>query len=441
VGALKPENVSTKQERIAKLARDNPAMAFTSLNHYLDYAWVRYAYECTRKDGAVGVDGQTAEEYAANLEQNLLRLIDRLKSGRYKAPPVRRHYIEKSDGGQRGLGIPCFEDKIAQRAIVMLLEPIYEQDFLDCSFGFRPGRSAHQALQAVRNGIMGRGGRWVLDVDVRKYFASISHAKLRESLARRVTDGVVRRLIDKWLKAGVLEEGQLHYPDAGTPEGGVISPLLANVYLHYVLDEWFAAQVQSRLRRPSTLVRYCDDFVMLFAYKGDAERVLEVLGKRLGKYGLQLHPDKTRMVDFRFRDSAPHDGEASTMATTFDFLGFTHVWGRTRKGRLIVQRRTAKARLARAIRAIDQQCRTMRQWRLRDQHKRLVQMLRGHYAYFSVSGNYERLANLHHQARRCWQKWLSRRSNHSPVTWAAFERVLEALPLPRPRILHRYTGS
>jgi RNA-directed DNA polymerase len=217
---LNPESVSTNQERIAKLARSNPAMAFTSLNHYLDYEWVRYAYECTRKDGAVGVDGQTAEEYAANLEQNLRSLIDRLKSGRYKAPPVRRHYIEKSDGGQRGLGIPCFEDKVAQRAIVMLLEPIYEQDFLDCSFGFRPGRSAHQALQAVWTGIVKRGGRWVLDVDVRKYFASISHAKLREFLARRVTDGVVRRLIDKWLKAGVLEEGQLHYPDAGTPEGG-----------------------------------------------------------------------------------------------------------------------------------------------------------------------------------------------------------------------------
>jgi RNA-directed DNA polymerase len=384
------------------LARSNPAMAFTSLNHNLDYEWVRHAYECTRKDGAVGVDGQTAEEYAANLEQNLLSLIDRLKSGRYKAPPVRRHYIPKSDGsGERGLGIPCFEDKIAQRAIVMLLEPIYEQDFLDCSFGFRPGRSAHQALQAVWKGIMERGGRWVLDVDVRKYFASISHAKLRELLARRVTDGVVRRMIDKWLKAGVLEEGQLYYPEAGTPEGGVISPLLANVYLHYVLDEWFAQQVQPRLRGPSTLVRYCDDFVALFAYKDDAERVLEVLGKRLGKYGLQLHPDKTRMVDFRFRDRAPHEGEASTMATIFDFLGFTHVWARSRKGKALVQQQTAKARLARAIKAIDRQCRVMRHWPLREQHQRLCQMLRGHYAYYGISGNSKRLGNLHERVQRC----------------------------------------
>jgi RNA-directed DNA polymerase len=404
---LKPENVSTKQERIAELARNNPAMAFTSLNQYLDYTWVRYAYECTRKDGAVGVDGQTSEEYAANLEQNLLHLIDRLKSGRYKAPPVRRHYIEKSDGGQRGLGIPCFEDKVAQRAIVMLLEPLYEQCFIDCSYGFRPGRSAHQALQAVWKGIMERGGRWVLDVDVRKYFASISHAKLRECLARRVTDGVVRRLIDKWLKAGVLEEGQLYYPDTGTPEGGVISPLLANVYLHYVLDEWFAVQVQPRLRGPSTLVRYCDDFVMMFAYKDDAERVLEALGKRLGKYGLQLHPDKTRMVDFRFREPPQHDGGALPMATIFDFLGFTHVWGRSRRGKAVVRRQTAKARLARAIKTIDQQCRVMRHLPLRKQHKRLCQMLRGHYAYFGITGNSKRLGNLHERVRRSWQKWLS----------------------------------
>jgi len=244
------------------LARGNPEMAFYTLNQYLDYEWVRYAYECTRKDGAVGVDDQTAEDYAANLEQNLLNLVDQLKSGRYQAPPVRRHYIPKSDGsGERGLGIPCFADKVAQRAIVMLLEPIYEQTFLDCSYGFRPARSAHQALQAVRRAIMERGGRWVLDVDLRKYFDSIDPAKLRECLDRRVTDGVVRRLIDKWLKAGVFEDGQVHYPETGTPQGGVISPCLANVFLHYVLDEWFADQVQPRLRGRSTLVRFADDCV------------------------------------------------------------------------------------------------------------------------------------------------------------------------------------
>jgi len=221
---LKPESVSTKQERIARLTRENPAIAFTSLNQYVDVEWMEYAYECTRKDGAVGVDGQSAEEYAVNLRQNLFGLIDRLKSGRYRAPPVRRHYIAKSDGGQRALGIPSFEDKVAQRAIVMLLEPIYEQDFLDCSFGYRPGRNAHQALQVLRSGIMARRGYWVVEVDVRKYFDSIPRTQLRKILARRVTDGVVRKLIDKWFKAGVLEAGQVHYPDAGTPQGGVVTP-------------------------------------------------------------------------------------------------------------------------------------------------------------------------------------------------------------------------
>jgi RNA-directed DNA polymerase len=420
------------------LARSNPAMAFTSLNHYVDYEWVKYAYECTRKNGAVGVDGQTAEEYAANLERNLLSLIDRLKSGRYQAPPVRRHYIPKTDGGERGLGIPCFEDKVAERAIVMLLEPIYEQDFLDCSFGFRPGRSAHQALRAVRSGIMEGGGRWVLDVDVRKYFASIDHAKLREFLARRVTDGVVRRLIDKWLKAGVLEQGQLHYPEAGTPEGGVVSPILANVFLHYVVDEWFAEEVQPRLRGRSTLVRYCDDFVMLFAYKDDAERVLAVLGKRLGKFGLQLHPDKTRMVDFRFKPSAQHEPGDGTLATTFNFLGFTHLWGRSRKGKVVMRQQTASDRFARTLAAIKQQCRSMRHWPLRDQHRRLCQMLRGHFAYFGISGNSKRLGYLYHQTRRCWRKWLSRRSQKSYLSWERFGRMLEYLPLPLPKIVHPY---
>jgi RNA-directed DNA polymerase len=430
---LKPENVSTKQERIAELARGNPVMAFTSLNHYLDYEWVRYAYECTRKDGAVGVDGQSAEEYAANLEQNLLNLIDRLKSGRYKAPPVRRHYIPKADGGQRALGIPSFEDKIAQRAVVMLLEPIYEQDFLHCSFGFRPGRSAHQALQAVRSAIMERGGRWVLDVDVRKYFASIDRAKLREFLARRVTDGVVRRLIDKWLKAGVLEAGQLFYPDAGTPEGGVISPILANVFLHHVLDEWFAQQVQPRLKGLSTLVRYADDFVMLFEHKEDAERVLTVLGKRLGKFGLQLHPDKTRLVDFRYRGPANVQGGDPTLATTFSFLGFIHLWARSRQGRAVVRQRTAKDRLARALRAIHQQCRLMRHWPLREQHQRLCQMLRGHFAYFGIRGNAKRLSSLRRLAERSWRYWLSRRSRKSSLSWAVFRRLLQSTPLPQPR--------
>lgn len=414
-------------------------MAFTSLNQYLDAEWMRYAFECTRKDGAVGVDGQTGEGYALNLEHNLAELLDQLKSGRYRAPPVRRHYIEKPGGGQRALGIASFEDKVAQRAIVMLLEPIYEQDFLDCSFGYRAGRNAHQALQVLRSGIMRQRGYWVVEVDVQKFFDSIPKAQLRTILARRVTDGVVRKLIDKWLKAGVLEDGQVHYPEAGTPQGSVISPILSNIFLHDVIDEWFTREVQRRLRGPSTLVRFCDDFVMLFAHKEDAERVLVVLGKRLGKFGLQLHPDKTRLVDFRPVGESSDGGE-QMLPTTFVFLGFVHVWGVSRKGNTVVRQFTAKERFARSLKTFAQQCRLMMHWPLTTQHERLCRMLKGHYGYFGITGNYRRLIRLLHEVRRMWRRWLSRRSSKSNLTWERFVRVLQHLALPLPRIVHRYTG-
>lgn len=438
---MKPESVSTKQERIAELARHNRALAFTSLNQYIDYEWVKYAYERTGKDAALGVDGQSAQDYALDLERNLCSLTERLKSGRYRAIAVRRHYIDKRDGGQRALGIPSFEDKVAQRAIVMLLEPIYEQDFRDCSYGFRPGRSAHQALRALSDGIWNGGGRWLLDVDVRKYFASIERAKLRECLARRVKDGVVRRLIDKWLKAGVLEAGQLHHPPTGTPEGGVISPLLANVFLHYVVDEWFAEQVQKRVHGPSSLVRYADDFIMLFTRRADAERVLDVLGKRLEKYGLQLHPDKTRVIDFRFKDRSPRVLADSGFPTSFNFLGFAHAWVITRKGKATVRQLMAKDRLARALKALGEQCRHMRHWSLPEQHARLCQMLRGYYAYFGIGGNARRLGHLRYHAERYWRKWLSRRSAKRRLGWVQFARLLKLFPLPAPRISHPYATS
>ena len=414
-------------------------MAFTSLNHYLDVEWMRYAYECTRKDGAVGVDGQTAEGYTLNLERNITDLLDRLKSARYRAPPVRRHYLEKPDGGERAIGIPAFEDKVAQRAIVMLLESIYEQDFRDCSFGYRPKRNAHQALQVLRKGVMVQRGYWVVEVDVRKYFDSIPRAELRTILARRVTDGVVRRLIDKWLKAGVLEDGQVHYPEAGSPQGGVVSPILSNVFLHHVVDEWFAREVQPRLCGPSTLIRFCDDFVMLFAHKADAERVLAVLGKRLGRFGLQLHPDKTRLVDFR-PERVPTEDAAGTLPTTFVFLGFLHTWSRSRKGNKVVRQFTAKERLARSLKRFNQQCRGMMHWPLNAQHDRLCQMLKGHYAYFGITGNFRRLGRLHHTVQRVWRKWLSRRSRQGHLSWQRFKRLLERFSLPVPRIVHQYAS-
>jgi group II intron reverse transcriptase/maturase len=432
--------VQTKQEQIAELARNNPRMAISTLQHHIDYEWVLYAYERTRKDGAVGVDGQTAEDYAANLEQNLMSLIDRIKSGQYYAPAVRRHYIPKGDGGRRGLGIGSFENKVAERAIVMLMEPVYEQVFLDCSHGFRPNRSAHGALQSVWTAVMKQGGRWILDVDVRKFFDSLVPAKLRELLDRRVTDGVVRRMIDKWLKAGVLEDGQIHYPDLGTPQGGVVSPLLANVYLHYVLDEWFAEQVKPRLRGTATLARFADDFVIVFQYKEDAERVLAVMGNRLGKYGLQLHPDKTQLVDFRAGRKPQHVGD-DAMPSTFNFLGFAHIWGKSRRGRNVMRRVTAKDRFARTVAAIDAACRRMRHAPLREQSRILCLKLRGHMAYFGITGNFRRIARLVNEAQRSWRKWLSRRSDKSRVPWDAFLRVVKQFPLPRPRIYRRYAAT
>jgi group II intron reverse transcriptase/maturase len=439
-GALKPEGVSTKQRRIAELARANPKMAFTSLSHHIDEEWLRYAFDLTRKDGAVGVDGQRAAEYEMNLEENLRGLLGRIKSGSYRAPPVRRALIPKADGKMRPLGIPTFEDKVAQRAIALLLEPIYEHDFLPCSFGFRPGKSPHQALNELRSFIMENNSRWVLDVDLRAYFDTIDHAHLRSLLARRVVDGVIRRMIDKWLKAGVLDNGQLHRAKVGTPQGGVISPLLANIFLHYVLDEWFATDVKPRMKRKSALVRYCDDFVLVFEDFLDCRRVLAVLGKRVGRFGLSLHPEKTCMVDFRFK--RPNgQRHAATQGTTFDFLGFTHIWGLSRNRKNVVYQVTAKARFTRALRAVKDWCRRWRHSSLTVQHARLSRMVLGHYAYYGVTGNHRRLRWYLHQVERIWWKWLSRRSRANAIPGRRFDRILKRYPLPPTRIVHRYAAT
>ncbi len=435
---MEPTSVSTKRERIAALARQSPTMALTSLNHHLDEEWLRYAYELTRKDGAVGIDGQTAQDYAVHLEENLRDLLERIKSGRYQAPPVRRVEIPKADGSKRPLGIPTFEDKVAQRAIVLLMEPIYEQDFQDCSFGFRPGRSAHQALRHLRSRIMENNGRWVLDVDLRRYFETIDHGHLRDFLAKRVVDGVVRRMIDKWLKAGVLEGAQWSRSDRGTPQGGVISPLLANVYLHYVLDDWSEQEVVPRMKRATTLVRYCDDFVLVFDDFLDCVRVQRVLGKRLARFGLSLNLDKTLTVDFRFKrpDGKRHP---ATQATSFTFLGFLHVWGKSRRGKNVIYQRTAKDRYARALRSIHLWCRKNRHWPLVKQHAMLTRKMRGHYAYYGITGNGKRLRWYAHQVQRIWRYWLTRRTRGWRLRWDRFQRILDRYPLPNPTIVHQYT--
>jgi group II intron reverse transcriptase/maturase len=428
--------VFTKQQRIAQLAQQNSTMGFTSLNHHLDLEWLIRAYVLTRKDGAAGVDGQTAEQYAEHLRENLRDLLERAKSGRYVAPPVRRVYIPKGTGGDlRPLGIPTFEDKILQRAVLMLLEPIYEEDFLDCSFGFRPGRSAHQALEALRSQLLSLRGGWVLDVDIRKFFDTLDHARLRELLRQRIHDGVVLRLLGKWLHAGVLEEGRLTHPDAGTPQGGVISPLLANLFLHYVLDEWYEQDVKPRLKGRSFLIRYADDFVLACECEDDARRVLEVLPKRFARFGLTLHPDKTRLVRF---ERPPHAGKPlrADRPGTFDFLGLTHYWGRSRRGNWVVQQKTAATRFQRALKKIAGWCRLHRHEPIPEQHRMLSQQLRGHDAYYGVTGNSRCLSTFHRRVTRLWHKWLSRRSWASYLSWDRFTRMLERLPLPPPRVVH-----
>jgi RNA-directed DNA polymerase len=433
------EAVSTRRQRIAKLAKEAPNMAFTTLAHHVDLVWLREAYDCTRKGGATGVDGVTAAEYAAQLEGNLRLLLDRAKSGTYRAPPVRRVYIPKGDGTQRRpLGIPTFEDKVLQRAVLMLLEPVYEQDFKDFSYGFRPRRSAHQALEALRNGIMQLGGGWVLEVDIRKFFDSVDHERLREVLRRRVRDGVVLRLIGKWLNAGVLEGLVLSHPEVGTPQGGVISPLLANIFLHEVVDEWFVRDVQQRLSGRALLVRYADDMVFAFERQDDAERVRAVLAKRFAKYGLTLHPEKTRLVEFKRPPRTPLSGVRDASDSTFDFLGFTHHWGRSLAGNNVVKQRTAKDRLSRALRRVKEVCRREMHSPLREQQQSLGRKLRGHYAYFGITGNFQAIHALYRTTRHIWRKWLSRRSRDGYVTWAKMNAILERLPLPEPRIVHQY---
>ncbi len=437
-GTPGPATVSTKQQRIAELAKQIRGVALTSLSHHIDVDWLREAHRRTRKDGAAGVDGQTARDYEANLEENLRTLLDRAKSGdHYRAPPVRRVHIPKADGKKlRPIGIPTYEDKVLQRAAVMALEPVYEQEFLDCSYGFRSGRGAHDALQALWREATKMGGGWVLEVDIESFFDTVDHGLLQEMVRQRVRDGVLLRLIGKWLKAGVMEEGVVHYPEAGTPQGGVVSPLLANIYLHEVLDVWFAKEVRPRLRGRAFLVRYADDVAILFEQEEDARRVQEVLPKRFGKYGLKLHPEKTRLVAFK-RPRNDDRGEGGGQGPgSFDLLGFTHYWGRSRKGNWTIKRKTSSKRFSRALRRIYEWCRDHRHEPVKEQRRALNRKLQGHDAYYGITGNRAALVRLRHWAKRAWHKWLSRRSYKAYLNWDRMNELLEAYPLAPARVVH-----
>jgi RNA-directed DNA polymerase len=435
---LKNQDVSTKRRRLAELAEQSPELGFTSLNHLIDIDWLKEAYRRTRKDGAPGIDGQTAQEYEENLEENIQSLLQRAKSGTYRAPPVRRKHIPKGTGKEtRPIGIPTFEDKVLQRAIVMLLEPIFEQDFHDGSFGFRPGRSPHDALIALWKETMRIGGGWILEVDLRKFFDTLDHAHLREFVGRRIRDGVVRRLIGKWLSAGVMEDGNISYPESGSPQGGCISPILANVYLHYVLDVWFEEIVKPQLPGSAKLIRFADDFVIVFSNREAAFRVMEMLSARMAEYGLSVHPDKTRLIDFRHPSHTGRKRDGRPKPDTFDLLGFTHYWDKTCKGDWTVRKATMSGRLTRAVRSIYQWCRDHRHWPVDKQWRILSAKVMGHYAYYGVIGNNRMLNNFCHEVRRAWRKWLGRRNRKRRMTWEEFGRMEERYAIPPPRIYHQ----
>jgi RNA-directed DNA polymerase len=429
------DNISTRLQRVAELSRQAPDMALKTLAHHIDIEFLKEAYRRTRKNAAPGVDGQIAADYAKDLDTNLQNLLNRFKSGTYKAPPVRRIHIPKGDGtnSQRALGLPTFEDKVLQRAVTMILEAVYEQEFYDFSYAYRPGRTQHQALQSVWQTLMEIGGGWILEVDIQDCFGSLVHSHIRGCLDRRVRDGVIRKAIDKWLAAGVMDEGEVEYPEDGCPQGGVISPIVSNIYLHEVMDKWFDKEVQPRMRGRAHMVRWADDIIVIFQDERDARRVQEVLPKRFGKYGLTVHPTKTRLTEFRRPKRTDRKGKGD-----FDFLGFTHYWGKSRNGNWVIRRKTASKRFQRSLRAITQWCRENRHETIRDQHQKLTRKLDGHYQYYGITGNFRCLASFLFLVRRTWFKWLNRRSQKKSLTWDKFVGILELLPLPLPRITHSF---
>lgn len=433
--------MSTDHHRIARLAKEDPRRQFSSIAHLLSFEALYEAFRSLRKNASAGVDGVTYREYEKGALRRIRNLHDRLKSKRYRAQPLRRIYIPKEGGKERPISIPALEDKIVQKAAVTLLNAIYEQDFLTCSFGFRPGRSQHGALDEIRGVICRRRVSFVLEADIRKYFDSIVRSQLMELIERRVRDTSMLRLIRKWINVGVIDDGRLLTSKTGTGQGQIVSPLLSNVYLHYVLDLWFELVVKPRLRGEAYLVRFADDFVICFQYRADAEKVLDVLPKRFEKFGLALHPDKTRLLEFgRFAEqNAKSRGEKKP--ATFDFLGFTHICAWSRWGRFTIHVRTMRKRLRRGLNEIAAWCRRHMHDPVKEQCAALNAKLRGHYQYYGRPTNMPSLRKFYRGVRRCWRKWLNRRTRGKIFTWEQYHQLLDRHPLLRPKITHAWAGT
>jgi group II intron reverse transcriptase/maturase len=417
--------------KVAESAREDPRMQFRTLAHLIDERLLDESYERIRPNAAAGVDGVTKAEYGRELAANLRGLRERMKAGQYRHQPVLRVQIPKGGGKTRPIGLSTVEDKVVQNALTRVLEAIYEQDFLDCSYGFRRERSAHEALRALdAAGVRGELN-WVLEADIQSFFDSLDRAKLMEMLQRRIADRAVLRLISKCLHAGVLDGEEYTEPSEGTVQGSSLSPMLGNVYLHDALDVWFAEEVKPNLNGPACLIRYADDFIMGFAREDDARATMEKLTEQLAVYGLTLHPDKTRVLPFA-RPSRDQPGGKGP--GTFDFLGFTVYWRKTRGGRWGLGYRTRKARFQRAVAALTEHCRRHRHEPVKEQHAALCRRIRGHFNYFGVNSNGPSLCRLLWHAERAWLKWLRRRSQRSRLTWERYRKMLKRFPLPAPTI-------
>lgn len=431
------QSVITHLQRVGERAKEKKQEQFVNLLSYIKVPLLREAYYRLKKNAAAGVDGETWAQYGEQLDARLTELQDRVHRGSYHPQPVRRVHIPKADGRTRPLGIPSLEDKVVQQAVRMLLEPIYESDFVGFSYGFRPNRSQHQALDALYVALGGKAN-WVLDADIRSFFDTIDHGWLRTFIEHRIGDKRLVRLLLKWLKAGVMEEGKLHAVEAGTPQGGIISPLLANVYLHYALDLWVHQWRKRNARGEVRIVRYADDFVMCFQYEQDARAMHTALAERLAKFSLELHPDKTRLIRFgRFaqRDSTL-DGRARP--ETFTFLGFTHICAQGPAGKFRIVRRTSRKKRIAKLATLRDEIERRKHHRVVEQHAWLNSVLRGHYNYYGVPGNFSALASFRHRVRLCWHRALQRRSQRARWTQAKHAAFDARFPLQRARVTQQH---
>lgn len=429
-------DMETKLNLISKRAKEDKNFKFTSLAHLINEESLKECFWMLKADAAAGVDRVTFEEYEQYLNTNVQKLVNRMKDKKYYPQPVLRAYIPKSDGKMRPLGIPAVEDKIVQMGVTRILTAIYEPNFLDCSYGYRPKRNCHQALKVIDNRIMTRNVNYIIDADIRGFFDNVDHKWLMKMLAVKIADRNFLSIIKRFLVAGVMEAGELQLTNQGTPQGGLCSPILSNIYLHYVLDGWLEYKVKPNVTGYVEMIRYCDDFVILVQKKQEAEIILKRLAVRLNKFGLDLAVDKTKLIEFG-RYAEKNARKAGKTPATFDFLGFTHYCDKTRKGKFKVGRKTQKERLNRSLKAMNMWLKKVRNfYKIGDLWRRLKARINGHYQYYSLSGNFQSIRRFYRSVSRLVFKWLNRRSQKKSMTLEQFRGYLKSFPLPQPHIIH-----